>query len=207
MMEYSPDFFLVGYSPLHYAAQNNNIKIVELLLASSADVDLNTCGATPLHRAAYTGSIECCQLLLAGKAFPNAIDTSFGDCQTPLHKAMARGHMAIAQLLLSYGADSTILDARGKLPTELLSEEPDGGSRSTVDPDMGDVDGIVAGEVGGTVTGGAGDTPAIPCSKCGRRGFAFSRVRSRLLCLACRYGSPRDVPGPPTLHHLGSPSK
>lgn len=45
-----------GYSALHYAAQANNIAIVNMLLSHGAHPDgigTNTsrCGATPLHRA------------------------------------------------------------------------------------------------------------------------------------------------------------
>ena len=40
-----------GYSPLHYAAQHNHLKIVNYLLINGAKVNANSCGATPLHRA------------------------------------------------------------------------------------------------------------------------------------------------------------
>ena len=47
-----------GYTPLHFAAQHNNIEIMELLLANGAHPDglgndrsKKHCGATPLHRA------------------------------------------------------------------------------------------------------------------------------------------------------------
>jgi len=39
------------FRPLHFAAQQNNIRIVQLLLDRDADVDASDCGATPLHRA------------------------------------------------------------------------------------------------------------------------------------------------------------
>jgi hypothetical protein len=40
-----------GYTPLHYAAQNNHFHIVDYLLTNDINPDINTCGATPLHRA------------------------------------------------------------------------------------------------------------------------------------------------------------
>lgn len=40
-----------GYTPLHYASQNNHYNIVEYLLSNGIKPDINTCGATPLHRA------------------------------------------------------------------------------------------------------------------------------------------------------------
>lgn len=40
-----------GYTPLHFAAQHNNITIMNVLIDQNADVDASDCGATPLHRA------------------------------------------------------------------------------------------------------------------------------------------------------------
>ena len=48
-----------GYTALHFAAQHNNVKIVELLIEKEADVNANDCGATPLHRAGKF-SVVCC---------------------------------------------------------------------------------------------------------------------------------------------------
>ena len=40
-----------GYTPLHFAAQHNNITIMNVLIDQNADVNASDCGATPLHRA------------------------------------------------------------------------------------------------------------------------------------------------------------
>lgn len=58
-----------GFAPLHFAAQQNNRAIVDLLLSNGAHPDGCTsdnvhksCGATPLHRAGIVLSkprVEC----------------------------------------------------------------------------------------------------------------------------------------------------
>ncbi len=103
-----------GYSALHYAARENHVSVVRLLLSKGGSPDNNSCGyhiftylfifssltslfilnigATPLLRAAYAGSYESCEALLKAGANVNSIDLSFHDGRTPLHKASSNGH-------------------------------------------------------------------------------------------------------------------
>eukprot|EP01041_Mallomonas_annulata_P010084 gene10084-21016_t len=114
-----------GYSALHLAAQNDNIKIVQYLLSKRAQVDgspTSGCGATPLHRAAYAGHVKICTLLLDAGANINATDSSFRDLRTPLHKAASTGHIELYDLLISRGADINIKDAHNEKASEILGK-------------------------------------------------------------------------------------
>jgi ankyrin repeat protein len=64
-----------GWTPLHFAAQNNDAEIATLLLQHGASVsDRDEHGNTPLFRAAfsYRGMAECVTTLLAAGADPDA---------------------------------------------------------------------------------------------------------------------------------------
>ena len=95
---------LLGYTPLHIAAQEGYIDIVKLLVKiKGAKVNvgdfLNT---TPLHYAAEEGHLKVVQFLVeAGANFDNS-DTTF---QTPLHYAAEEGHLKVVQFLVEAGAD------------------------------------------------------------------------------------------------------
>jgi len=114
-----------GYTPLHFAAQHNNLHIVQYLLSNGAYCDgtkTGSCGATPLHRSAYFGHGTVCKVLLDAGADVNAADTSFRDLRTPLHKAASRGHLHVFALLLRRGANREALDSSGFTPIELLEQ-------------------------------------------------------------------------------------
>jgi ankyrin repeat protein len=115
-------FDAYGYTALHYAAQQNHIKIVIYLLSKGCPPDASSCGATPLHRAAYTGSVESCKLLLEAGADPNAIDSSFRDMGSPLHKAYSIASVEVVELLLKNGANPLLTDSAGRIPELLLKE-------------------------------------------------------------------------------------
>lgn len=118
----SSKFDAYGYTALHYAAQQNHVKIVEFLISRGCPPDANSCGATPLHRAAYSGSLESCELLLTAGADPNAADSSYRDLGSPLHKAYSIASLPIVTLLLAHGADPSRQNASGKTPQQLLKK-------------------------------------------------------------------------------------
>lgn len=118
----SSKFDAYGYTALHYAAQQNHVKIVEFLLSKGCPPDANSCGATPLHRAAYSGCLKSCELLLEAGADPNAADSSYRDLGSPLHKAYSAASVPIVVLLLAHGADPSQQDASGKTPEQLLKK-------------------------------------------------------------------------------------
>lgn len=63
--------FWLRSTPLHQAAQEGAVKVIELLLASGAEVDpADSYGATPLWEAVRHGQDDAVRLLLAAGADP-----------------------------------------------------------------------------------------------------------------------------------------
>ena len=99
-------FCFAGFSALHFAAENNQPKSLELLLTSNADPNLKTKKVrhrdriTPLVIAIEYGSTKMCEVLLKYKADPNAryMDTDL----TPLHLAAQLGKVEVVRLLIRY---------------------------------------------------------------------------------------------------------
>jgi ankyrin repeat protein len=82
-------------------AAQNNLPVLERLLASGVDPDL-AWGGTPLRSAANAGKLEAVKFLLAHGAKVNAGDGKRG---TALHAAAARGQLDIAYELVEHGAN------------------------------------------------------------------------------------------------------
>jgi prepilin-type N-terminal cleavage/methylation domain-containing protein len=104
-------------TPLHFAAENGHKKVVELLIAKGADVNVKVEDEieTPLHSAASRGHKEIVELLIAEGADVNAKDCADG---TPLDAAQKKG---IADLLRKYGGKTGYEDYYEEL------EHDDGG--------------------------------------------------------------------------------
>ena len=103
-----------GRTPLHWAAYEKNLEIIQLLIEKGADVNaIDNDGNTPLQSAVNSGNLEIAKLLLKHGAEVNAIDIRG---RTPLHRAIIKGHLATAQLLIANGADVTAKDKYGYTP-------------------------------------------------------------------------------------------
>lgn len=108
-----------GCTALHRAAEANRVGVIHLLAEAGADLDAGD--SKPLHYAAGFGfmydivSPEAVLALLNVGAEVNA-QTRYGE--TALHKAASRagqhGSAEAVKLLLRWGADETIVSARGK---------------------------------------------------------------------------------------------
>jgi len=92
-----------GYSPLHKAAYNNRLDIVEYLLAQGADINaVSRSGSTPLHGAASYGHTEIARYLITKGAI---VDKPNAGGFTPLLGASASGRGDIVRLLVEKGAN------------------------------------------------------------------------------------------------------
>ncbi|KAN0080826.1 hypothetical protein V8E54_004030 [Elaphomyces granulatus] len=95
-----------GRTPLSYAAERGNARVVKLLL--DYNVDLNSeCedGSTPFSRAIEGGSVAVVQILLAKGV---KIDSRYE--LTPLSRAAEKGDKGVVELLLQNGAQPDLED-------------------------------------------------------------------------------------------------
>ena len=78
-----------GETPLHKAAFDGNVEIVELILENVIEKNpANIIGTTPLHNAASIGKFKTFKLIFDNSLNKNPIDV-YGN--TPLHKAADGG--------------------------------------------------------------------------------------------------------------------
>ena len=88
-------------TPLHTAAAEGCKDVVELLLASRANVNAqDNDGHTPLHAAAITDHNDVVELLLNHQA---AVNAKNNQGETPSKMAVNRNHQAVAELLRQHG--------------------------------------------------------------------------------------------------------
>ena len=91
-----------GYSPLHFAAQNNKCEMLRLMLEQGAAVDVrDEDGDTPLHLAAMDGKVAAVHLLLNAGASVSTVDKQCG--YTALHCAAQFGHAEVIRVLGARG--------------------------------------------------------------------------------------------------------
>lgn len=93
-----------GYTPLHWAVENDHQHTAEALLKKHASVDAaGKIGDTPLHRAAGLGRLAIAQLLVDGyKANVNQQDD---DHVTALELAVAIDNLPLVEYLCEQGAN------------------------------------------------------------------------------------------------------
>ena len=96
-----------GWSPLHYACQYGHNKIVKVLLAHKAKVDLQVqIGRTSLHLAAFEGHSECVKLLLDHHC---DVDVQDEEGWTAIILACQEGHPEIVQMLIEHCPDLSLV--------------------------------------------------------------------------------------------------
>jgi len=100
---------------LSWAARNDRVEALDVLVACGASVDADVYRGTALAWAAACGRTRAILGLLALGADPNGRGTfggpEHGDGTTPLHHAAEGGHLDAIRALLDSGADPTVRDA------------------------------------------------------------------------------------------------
>eukprot|EP00736_Rhodelphis_marinus_P009730 Rmarinus@m.29892 len=101
-----------NFTYLHYAACNDQPRVIEKLLFSGAKTVSNNEGDSPLHVAAYYGNLGCVEKLLpfCGVNDPNK------DGRTPLFWAVRYGDFELVETLLQAGALVNVVDATDLTP-------------------------------------------------------------------------------------------
>jgi ankyrin repeat protein len=101
---------------LSWAARNNRLEAVELLVSRGARVDADVYRGTALAWASSCGHVTVVRRLLDLGADPNARTTfggpDHGEAATALHLAAESNRLDVIRELLKAGADPTIRDAR-----------------------------------------------------------------------------------------------
>ena len=110
---------LNGWSALHFAAQEDNLALGELLCDFSTDLNVKTHkGNPPLLIAAMKGSQSVMSTLLARKADVNAWDSHRW---TALHCAARSNACNIVSLLRAHSADCSVQTDKGNTPLAIAA--------------------------------------------------------------------------------------
>jgi ankyrin repeat protein len=100
---------------LSWAARNDSIEALDVLVARGANLEADVYRGTALTWAAAQGRTAAVRRLLFLGADPNGRSTfggpSHGASVTPLHLAAQDGHLEAVEALLDAGADPTLRDA------------------------------------------------------------------------------------------------
>lgn len=110
-----------GMSALHYAAENNNDQMLNLLLDNNAETNTVALGGVcPLHISAG----NCNQHLIVKKMLEMGASVNiqdYNDKYSPLHKAIWHNCTANAKSLLQKGADKYLIEASNNTALHLAS--------------------------------------------------------------------------------------
>ncbi|XP_063985530.1 transient receptor potential channel pyrexia-like [Diachasmimorpha longicaudata] len=107
-------------TPMHYAAEKNHVRILELLIKNNGDVNKGYPKNTPLCCAVKNNSYDCVELLLESGASPNITEVF---TETPIHIAASLGSVRNVQLLLKHGANVQLRHGSEKsTPLHLAAE-------------------------------------------------------------------------------------
>lgn len=131
-LDYKEEVWFRGDTPLHEAAYQGRIDIIEYLLETDGikeQIDVNAVNrafAFPLHYAAQEGHIEICQKLLLNGANLGAgfryIPEVEPRLRTPLHYAAGAGKLEVVKLFVHLGASIEAKDFEGRTSIDYANE-------------------------------------------------------------------------------------
>ena len=112
---------------LAWAARNDRLDALDLLVGRGARLEADVYRGTALAWAAATGRTNAVDRLVGLGADPTGRSTfggpSHGDAITPLHLAAQHGDLAVIETLLAHGADPTVKEnLYGGTPADWASE-------------------------------------------------------------------------------------
>lgn len=113
------DYDRGGSTPIHWAVDGGNVRLIEWIVKDGADVNLrdHSHGWTPLIRcASVNGNRNVALTLLVCGALVNVQDK---DGKTALMVAIINGHQELVELLLQKNADITVKNLYGKTAYEM----------------------------------------------------------------------------------------
>lgn len=103
-----------GRTAIHYAVENGNLSVVQLLISSGCNVNnTSTENMSALHLASRKGFEDIVSLLINSGA---RIDHINNTKSTALHLAAVQGHWKVVQLLLQHGSNINSLDSNDRTP-------------------------------------------------------------------------------------------
>jgi len=116
-----------GWTPLHVAAANNNMKVLMYLLSLNADVNATDEYTGPSGQGGRNGvnfeqlfeMIRARQQEFCPYLDPRATTTGF----TPLHYAAINGNVDMVRALLERGADASIKDSEGRTARDYVDSD------------------------------------------------------------------------------------
>lgn len=110
-----------GNTPLIWAAEAGKLDVVKYLLDQNVDTSARGfLGCTAILRATRRGHIPVLQALLDANCDCNIPNSKM---QSPLHFAAFKKIPEAVELLLKHGANSYVLDRKGRTPAEDTSDE------------------------------------------------------------------------------------
>lgn len=121
-----------GYTPLHYACEHGDLKLVNLLINNKININVKAReGITALHLAAIDNHLKIVQVLCENKIDINATNRVG---QTALHISCKNKFSEIIDILLDNKADADVKDMFGKIPLDYYNAEDSSDSNEDADP-------------------------------------------------------------------------
>jgi hypothetical protein len=110
-----------GWTALHFACDEGNLKIVEILTKMNIDINLKTVNKkTPLHLACEKGYFDISRILIENGAILTLLDDEKNNC---IHLCASRGHYELLKYLLEKLPQADLKNIYGKTPLELAKSD------------------------------------------------------------------------------------